>query len=132
MNNNGIQIGIADDQAKDFDFEKTEMKYDSTGMFHWSSAKSLEECILVSDVVLSVRVESRETKTWSQMRFSVSFTLFQIQSYIVQYAKRILIKCPSHFNVRPSCATHTDGCPTITLVINEKRMGLKGFVFWFN
>lgn len=48
MNNNGIQIGIADDQAKDFDFEKTEMKYDSTGMFHWSSAKSLEECILVS------------------------------------------------------------------------------------
>ncbi|XP_025423177.1 calcium-activated potassium channel slowpoke isoform X3 [Sipha flava] len=46
MNNNGIQIGIADDQAKDFDFEKTEMKYDSTGMFHWSSAKSLEECIL--------------------------------------------------------------------------------------
>lgn len=51
MNNNGIQIGIADDQAKDFDFEKTEMKYDSTGMFHWSSAKSLEECILVSVVV---------------------------------------------------------------------------------
>jgi len=48
MSNNGIQIGIADDQAKDFDFEKTEMKYDSTGMFHWSSAKSLEECILVS------------------------------------------------------------------------------------
>ncbi|XP_050429928.1 calcium-activated potassium channel slowpoke isoform X9 [Adelges cooleyi] len=46
MSNNGIQIGIADDQAKDFDFEKTEMKYDSTGMFHWSSAKSLEECIL--------------------------------------------------------------------------------------
>lgn len=50
MNNNGIQIGIADDQAKDFDFEKTEMKYDSTGMFHWSSAKSLEECILVSEL----------------------------------------------------------------------------------
>eukprot|EP00102_Acyrthosiphon_pisum_P023633 XP_016660843.1 PREDICTED: calcium-activated potassium channel slowpoke isoform X15 [Acyrthosiphon pisum] len=46
INSNGIQIGIADDQAKDFDFEKTEMKYDSTGMFHWSSAKSLEECIL--------------------------------------------------------------------------------------
>lgn len=54
MNNNGIQIGIADDQAKDFDFEKTEMKYDSTGMFHWSSAKSLEECILVSVNIYSV------------------------------------------------------------------------------
>jgi hypothetical protein len=49
MNNNGgLQVGIADDQAKDFDFEKTEMKYDSTGMFHWGPAKSLEECILVS------------------------------------------------------------------------------------
>ncbi|CAG2053841.1 unnamed protein product [Timema podura] len=49
MNNNGgIQVGIADDQAKDFDFEKTEMKYDSTGMFHWGPARNLEECILVS------------------------------------------------------------------------------------
>jgi len=49
MNNNGgLQVGIADDQAKDFDFEKTEMKYDSTGMFHWGPAKSLEDCILVS------------------------------------------------------------------------------------
>ncbi|XP_021920913.1 calcium-activated potassium channel slowpoke isoform X37 [Zootermopsis nevadensis] len=47
MNNNGgLQVGIADDQAKDFDFEKTEMKYDSTGMFHWGPAKNLEECIL--------------------------------------------------------------------------------------
>ncbi|XP_044005280.1 calcium-activated potassium channel slowpoke isoform X8 [Aphidius gifuensis] len=45
-NSTGLQIGIADDQAKDFDFEKTEMKYDSTGMFHWSPARNLEECIL--------------------------------------------------------------------------------------
>ncbi|XP_043281499.1 calcium-activated potassium channel slowpoke isoform X7 [Venturia canescens] len=45
-NNGGLQIGIADDQAKDFDFEKTEMKYDSTGMFHWSPARNLEDCIL--------------------------------------------------------------------------------------
>ncbi|XP_075150438.1 calcium-activated potassium channel slo isoform X35 [Haematobia irritans] len=41
-----LPAGIADDQSKDFDFEKTEMKYDSTGMFHWSPAKSLEDCIL--------------------------------------------------------------------------------------
>ncbi|CAH1396115.1 unnamed protein product [Nezara viridula] len=49
VNNNsgvGLQVGIADDQAKDFDFEKTEMKYDSTGMFHWSPARNLEDCIL--------------------------------------------------------------------------------------
>ncbi|XP_044726599.1 calcium-activated potassium channel slowpoke [Chrysoperla carnea] len=47
-NNNGVAlpIGLADDQAKDFDFEKTEMKYDSTGMFHWSPARNLEDCIL--------------------------------------------------------------------------------------
>ena len=32
--------------AKDFDFAKTEMKYDSTGMFHWCSARSIEDCIL--------------------------------------------------------------------------------------
>ncbi len=45
--NNGLgTVGIADDQAKDFDFEKTEMKYDSTGMFHWCPARSIEECIL--------------------------------------------------------------------------------------
>jgi potassium large conductance calcium-activated channel subfamily M alpha member 1 len=43
-----MTVGIADDQAKDFDFEKTEMKYDSTGMFHWSPAKNLEDCILAS------------------------------------------------------------------------------------
>ena len=50
VNNNsgvGLQVGIADDQAKDFDFEKTEMKYDSTRMFHWSPARNLEDCILV-------------------------------------------------------------------------------------
>ncbi|XP_011061796.1 PREDICTED: calcium-activated potassium channel slowpoke isoform X15 [Acromyrmex echinatior] len=45
-NNGGLQVGIADDQAKDFDFEKTEMKYDSTGMFHWSPSRNLEDCIL--------------------------------------------------------------------------------------
>lgn len=44
-----MPAGIADDQSKDFDFEKTEMKYDSTGMFHWSPARNLEDCILVSD-----------------------------------------------------------------------------------
>lgn len=42
-----MPAGIADDQSKDFDFEKTEMKYDSTGMFHWCPAKALEECLLV-------------------------------------------------------------------------------------
>ncbi|XP_050515811.1 calcium-activated potassium channel slowpoke isoform X5 [Diabrotica virgifera virgifera] len=48
QNNNGVAlpVGLADDQAKDFDFEKTEMKYDSTGMFHWGPAKNLEDCIL--------------------------------------------------------------------------------------
>jgi potassium large conductance calcium-activated channel subfamily M alpha member 1 len=50
QNNNGVSLpaGLADDQSKDFDFEKTEMKYDSTGMFHWSPARNLEDCILVS------------------------------------------------------------------------------------
>ncbi|KAH8358545.1 hypothetical protein KR093_000832 [Drosophila rubida] len=53
--NGGVSLpaGIADDQSKDFDFEKTEMKYDSTGMFHWSPAKSLEDCILVGCARLS-------------------------------------------------------------------------------
>ncbi|KAK9743637.1 hypothetical protein QE152_g8417 [Popillia japonica] len=48
QNNNGVAlpVGLADDQAKDFDFEKTEMKYDSTGMFHWGPAKNLDDCIL--------------------------------------------------------------------------------------
>ncbi|KAG5873868.1 Calcium-activated potassium channel slowpoke [Gonioctena quinquepunctata] len=48
QNNNGVAlpVGLADDQAKDFDFEKTEMKYDSTGMFHWGPARNLEECLL--------------------------------------------------------------------------------------
>ncbi|KPM05063.1 calcium-activated potassium channel slowpoke-like protein [Sarcoptes scabiei] len=32
--------------SKDFDFEKTEMKYDSTGMFHWCPARAIEDCIL--------------------------------------------------------------------------------------
>ena len=36
---------IAPDKA-DFDFEKTEMKYDSTGMFHWTPARAIEDCIL--------------------------------------------------------------------------------------
>ena len=42
-----IEAGIADEQVKDFDFVRTEMKYDSTGMFHWTPARSIDECILV-------------------------------------------------------------------------------------
>ena len=45
-----LEVGIADDQAKDFDFEKTEMKYDSTGMFHWTPARAIEDCILVRNL----------------------------------------------------------------------------------
>lgn len=29
------------------EFEQQEMKYDSTGMFHWCPARSIEDCILV-------------------------------------------------------------------------------------
>ena len=50
--NGKLEVGIADDQAKDFDFEKTEMKYDSTGMFHWTPARAIEDCILVKEVHL--------------------------------------------------------------------------------
>jgi hypothetical protein len=32
--------------TKDFDFDQTEMKYDSTGMFHWCAARPVEQCIL--------------------------------------------------------------------------------------
>lgn len=42
--NNVASAGFID--AKDFDFAKTEMKYDSTGMFHWCSARPIEDCIL--------------------------------------------------------------------------------------
>ena len=31
----------------DLDFEKTEMKYDSTGMFHWTPSRPIDDCILV-------------------------------------------------------------------------------------
>lgn len=34
--------------TKDFDFDKTEMKYDSTGMFHWCPARIMEDCSLVN------------------------------------------------------------------------------------
>jgi len=30
----------------DLDFEKTGMKYDSTGMFHWTPARPIEDCIM--------------------------------------------------------------------------------------
>jgi len=30
----------------DIDFEQTIMKYDSTGMFHWTPARAIEECII--------------------------------------------------------------------------------------
>ena len=32
----------------DVDFKRTEMNYDSTGMFHWTQATSIEDCILVN------------------------------------------------------------------------------------
>eukprot|EP00091_Calanus_sinicus_P002022 TRINITY_DN12050_c0_g1_i2.p1 TRINITY_DN12050_c0_g1~~TRINITY_DN12050_c0_g1_i2.p1 ORF type:complete len:573 (-),score=160.76 TRINITY_DN12050_c0_g1_i2:651-2369(-) len=32
--------------ASDLDFAQTEMKYDSTGMFHWTPARSIDDCIV--------------------------------------------------------------------------------------
>lgn len=32
------------------EFEQQDMKYDSTGMFHWCPARTLEECVLVSKI----------------------------------------------------------------------------------
>lgn len=60
-----MPAGIADDQSKDFDFEKTEMKYDSTGMFHWSPARNLEDCILVinSLSLITLSVSFKKTIT---------------------------------------------------------------------
>ena len=48
---NRFDVGIADDQARDFDFVAAEMKYDSTGMFHWTPSRPIEDCILVSHQV---------------------------------------------------------------------------------
>jgi len=35
-----------EDGVKDFDFKSTEMKYDSTGMFHWTPSTNIEDSIL--------------------------------------------------------------------------------------
>ncbi|XP_076350891.1 calcium-activated potassium channel slowpoke-like isoform X2 [Tachypleus tridentatus] len=39
-------VGVADREGDVFNFDKTEMKYDSTGMFHWCPARPIEDCIL--------------------------------------------------------------------------------------
>merc|ERR1719228_2435418 len=41
---NGHNVIIPD--KTDVDFEQTEMKYDSTGMFHWTPARAIEDCIV--------------------------------------------------------------------------------------
>ena len=38
-------------QARDFDFVAAEMKYDSTGMFHWTPSRPIEDCIQVFRVL---------------------------------------------------------------------------------
>lgn len=43
-----VGSGIAIGQTKDR--QKTEMKYDSTGMFHWCPAQNLDDCILVVNI----------------------------------------------------------------------------------
>jgi len=45
VRNGKFDVGIADDQARDFDFVAAEMKYDSTGMFHWTPSRPIEDCI---------------------------------------------------------------------------------------
>ena len=50
VRNGKFDVGIADDQARDFDFVAAEMKYDSTGMFHWTPSRPIEDCIQVPGV----------------------------------------------------------------------------------
>lgn len=38
--------GLPCEDTREFDFDHTEMKYDSTGMFHWCPAKLIEDCVL--------------------------------------------------------------------------------------
>lgn len=84
--NNGLTVGIADDQAKDFDFEKTEMKYDSTGMFHWCPARSLEDCILVSCSCLYVRYLHSMLVTLLKLKTCLSsFFLTRAAEYVFIY-----------------------------------------------
>ena len=40
----------------DLDFEKTEMKYDSTGMFHWTAARPIEDCMLDRQDIIYISV----------------------------------------------------------------------------
>lgn len=37
---------VASVLGPNFSFDRTEMKYDSTGMFHWCPAKPIEDCLL--------------------------------------------------------------------------------------
>lgn len=39
-----MNIG-ADDPNTEYDNERAEMKYDSTGMFHWCPTRQIDECI---------------------------------------------------------------------------------------
>jgi len=39
-------VGRIVNDLVDIDFEQTVMKYDSTGMFHWTPARAIEECII--------------------------------------------------------------------------------------
>lgn len=34
------------------EFEQQDMKYDSTGMFHWCPPRAIEECVLVNFFLL--------------------------------------------------------------------------------
>ena len=54
------------------DFEQQDMKYDSTGMFHWCPARNLDECVLVSlrlvlqHVVIIVGTEYSRSNNYSE------------------------------------------------------------------
>ena len=59
--NNKFDVGIADDQARDFDFVATEMKYDSTGMFHWTPSRPIDDCILVRQIIITTTLSTSTT-----------------------------------------------------------------------
>ena len=74
MRNGKFDVGIADDQARDFDFVAAEMKYDSTGMFHWTPSRPIEDCIQVIFQHSTWHKNFLWKETQNNLRGIISFT----------------------------------------------------------
>ena len=123
----------------DIDFEQTVMKYDSTGMFHWTPARAIEECIIVSRQVVSEAILAIDIIVQTRnLTFCKLYTLFKAVVKETDLFRTVSVSqiynhsasdCTLLQDKKEAAMTVLNGHVVVRNIVSTNRIGLKKTIF---